>query len=148
MRSLLVLSLLALACDSPALVVVDNAYPAGTRVDEVWWRETLVPDVVDPGGESPAYRAAAGADFAYAVLERDGARLVVRTTAALSVERGETLHVVLAPDTVVGDCATGAPLTQAEADGITESIFPGAFAGATYDAATCKLFEPGDAGPE
>jgi len=138
----LLLFLLLFACDDPALVVVDDAYPDGTRVDEVWWHETLVPDAVDPGGESPAYRAAAGHDFAYAVLDRGGALFVVRSQTELAVERGETLHVTFSPSTVIGDCAGGPTLTQAEADMITQSIFPGVFDGAIYDASTCKYFKP------
>ena len=146
MKKLIFLALL-LACDDPALVVVDDAYTDATQVDAVWWRETLVPDVVAPGGESPAYRATSGSDFAYAVLERNGSPFVVRTKDELSAERGDTLHVRIAPDSTVGDCASGSPLTQAEADLVTQSIFPAFFAGAIYDAATCKTFRP-DAGGE
>ena len=141
MKKLLVL-LVFCACDDPALVVVDDGYPAGTTVETTWWHETLVPDEVTPGAESPAYRAAAGSDYAYALLLRDGLPIVVRSKDPLSVEMGETLHVRLAPETVVGDCATGATLSQAEADLVTQSIFPGPFEGAIYDAATCKLFKP------
>ena len=141
MRKLLVL-LVFCACDDPALVVVDDAYPVGTSVDMTWWHEMLVVDEVASGAESFAYRVVAGSDYAYALLRRDGVPIVVRSKDRLSVEMGETLHVRLAPDAVVGDCATGAPLSQAEADLVTQSIFPEPFAGAIYDAATCKTFKP------
>ena len=144
----LLLFLLLLACDDPALVLVDDGYPDATRVDAVWWRETLVPDAVEPGASSPAYRATTGADYAYFLLERNGVVFVARSKDVLSVARGDTLHVVASPDRIVGDCATGAPLTQAEGDFITQSIFPAAFEGAIYDATTCKTFRPADAGAD
>ena len=144
----LILLFLLFACDDPALVVVDDAYADGTRVDAVWWRETLVPDQVEPGASSPAYRATTGSDYAYLLLERNGAPFVARSKDALSVDRGDTLHVVASPDRIVGDCATGTPLTQAEGDFITQRIFPAAFDGAIYDATTCKTFRPADAGAD
>ena len=59
--------------------------------------------------------------------------------APLHVDRGQTLHIVVSPDAMIGDCAAGKPLSQADADFITGSIFPGAFAGVRYDAARCKM---------
>ncbi|HEY1956499.1 MAG TPA: hypothetical protein VGH28_12835 [Polyangiaceae bacterium] len=147
MKKLLLLIVL-LSCDDPALVVVDDAYGDSTAVDAAWWRETLVPDHVQPGASSPAYRATVGSNYAYLLLERNGALFVARTKNALSNDRGDTLHVVVSPHSIVGDCAGGTPLTQAEADFITGSIFPGPFEGAIYDAATCKTFKPGDAGAD
>src|SRR6185437_7362470 len=81
----LLLFLLLLACDDPALVLVDDGYPDATRVDAVWWRETLVPDAVEPGASSPAYRATTGADYAYFLLERNGVVFVARSKDVLSV---------------------------------------------------------------
>lgn len=146
MKTWLALAALLLACDDPTMIVVDDAYPAGTNVDQVWWSETLVPDVIGPGGESPAYRTVPADDYAYAVLDRDGALLVVRSKTPLSATRGDTLHVIVSQDTFDGDCAAGTPLSQAVADEITQSIFPGEFAGAVYDAATCKTARP--SGPD
>ena len=137
------LLLLLLSCDAPATIVVDDAYTDDTIVEQAWWLETLVPDQVAPGGESPAYRALPGQDFTYLVLSRGGHTFVARTSLALGVDRGEELHVVVSPETIVGDCATRARLTQAEADFITQRVFPVRFAGTIYDAATCKLFPDG-----
>jgi hypothetical protein len=137
----LILSLCA--CDDATTIVVDNAYTDQTLVDEVWWSQTLVPDQVAPGGESPVYRTTPALETAYVVAERGGNVFVARTTTPLGVDRSAELHVVISPDKIVGDCATStARLTQPEADFITQSIFPGRFAGAVYDAATCKTFKP------
>lgn len=148
MKKLALLLLLLAACDDPAMIVVDDAYTDGTRVDAVWWSQTLVPDAVEPGGESPAYRAVPGSAYAYVLLERNGGLFVARSQTTLGADPGKALHVVAGPSSLAGDCANGAPLTQAEADFITESIFPGPFEGAIYDATTCKTFKPGDAGAD
>lgn len=139
-RLLLLLSLCG--CDDATTIVVDNAYTDDTIVDEVWWSQTLVPDRVEPGGESPAYRTTPANEVAYVVAERGGNVFVARTALPLGVDRSAELHVVISAQNIVGDCATNARLTQPEADFITQSIFPGRFAGAVYDAATCKTFEP------
>jgi hypothetical protein len=131
------LLLLLVACDDATMLVVDNGYSNATKVDRVWWSETLVPDVVAAGAESPAYRTVVGEDFAYAVIDRGGGFIPVRTSARFASERGSTLHILVSPSTVIGDCASGTVLTQGEADVITQSIFPAEFAGVTYDAATC-----------
>jgi hypothetical protein len=130
------------ACDEATTIVVDNTYTDDTIVDEVWWSQTLVPDQVAPGGESPAYRTTPANETAYVVAERGGNVFVARTTTPLGVNRSAELHVVVSPEKIVGDCATNARLTQPEADFITQSIFPGRFAGSVYDAATCKTFKP------
>lgn len=131
----------AIACDDATMVLVDNGYGDSTLVDAVWWTTTYVPDQVPAGQESPAYRTVPGSDIAYVVLERGGNVFVAETTKAQTVERSNTLHIVISPDTITGDCATST-LTQAQADFITQSIFPGRFEGKIYDAATCKLFVP------
>jgi hypothetical protein len=136
------LLLVMCGCDDATTIVVDNAYKDDTVVDEVWWSQTLVPDQVAPGGESPAYRTTPALETAYVVAERGGNVFVARTAMPLGVERSAELHVVISPENIVGDCATNARLTQPEADFITERIFPGRFAGAVYDAATCKTFRP------
>ena len=131
------------ACDDATTIAVDNAYADDTIVDEVWWSQTLVPDQVAPGGESPVYRTTPALETAYLVAERGGNVFVARTIIPLGVERGAELHVVISPSNIVGDCATSsARLTQPEADFITQRIFPGRFAGTVYDAATCKTFKP------
>ncbi len=152
---------LALACsDGATAAVVQNAYPAGgPAVLEAWWYTTLFRTPVGAGGTSEALRTVPASDYAYAVLAPgwDPASgtapttlLPVRSASRLVVDRGGALSIVVGPQTFVGDCAAGAPLSQQDADFITERIFPGTFAGATYDAATCTLTWAGDAdaGPD
>ena len=139
-RFLLILGLCA--CDDATTIVVDNAYTDDTIVDEVWWSQTLVPDQVLPGGESPVYRTTPALDTAYLVAERGGNVFVARSATPLGVNRSAELHVVVSPQNIVGDCATNAHLTQPEADFITQRIFPGRFAGTIYDPTTCKTFKP------
>jgi len=143
MKRLLLLFLAMCGCDDATTIVVDNAYTDDTVVDEVWWSQTLVPDQVAPGSESPAYRTTPALETAYVVAERGGNVFVARTVIPLGVNRSAELHVVVSPQNIVGDCAfSSARLTQPEADFITQRIFPGRFAGAVYDAATCKTFKP------
>ncbi len=148
MKKLLLLVLLA--CDDPTMMIVDNTYADGTAIDATWWSETYVPDVIAPGTSSPTYRTIPSEDYAYAVIDRGGELIAVRTKDKLTSERGATLHVTFAATSTVGDCATGETLTQAEADLVTQSIFPDIFANTTYDAATCKLVRssPLDASPD
>jgi hypothetical protein len=139
--------LLLLACDDPTMVVVDNAYADGvTRVDKVWWSETLIPDVVSPGAESPAYRTVPANDYAYALIDRGAGPIPVRTATAIAIDHGATLHIQISQTTVEGDCASGTLLSQPVASFITQSIFPGEFAGVTYDPATCTSSPSLDAG--
>jgi hypothetical protein len=152
------------------MVVVDNDFSptgaaadpsAGTSVFKVWWVTSLLPDPVAPGGEGQAERTVPATDFAYAVLAPGWAPssttapsrfLAAKSSVALSASRGDTLHVHVSDATFVGDCAVGAPLTQGDADFITQRIFPGEFAGVVYDAATCTTSalpddaEAGDSG--
>jgi hypothetical protein len=158
-RTLALVGLLgAAACDTESStgVVVDNAFspiPEGgdptteVTVFKVWWVTSLLPDPVTPGGEGHAQRTVPNTDFAYAVLapgwdpssSAPPARfLAVRSTMKLSALRGETLHVRVSDDTFVGDCEAGKPLSQEDADFITQRIFPAEFEGLAYDATNCE----------
>lgn len=157
-RSLLAATLiLPAACDTetPTSVVVDNAFPAvgDSSVDaevmtvyQVWWRTTLLENPVAPGAESERERTVPGSDYAYVLVApawdsasgRGPTRLLaLRSAAALSVARGDTLHIAVGPAGFVGNCAAGTALTADDADLITTRIFPGAFSGVHYDPATC-----------
>ena len=150
------------ACDTedPTTAVIDNDYPAvdpdggdpamQTVVYKVWWSSSIFPDPVPGGTESDTSRVVTGADYAYALLapgwdpastDPPAILLPVKTRDPLFVTRGGTLHIHVSGATVVGDCATAAsgPLTQDDADFITERLFPGDFAAGTYDAKTCSL---------
>ena len=137
MKNLLAL-LLLVGCDDATMVAANNGYTDGTQIDDVWWSQTYIPDVVSSGGESPAYRTVPGSDYAYAVIERDGDLIVLRSKTTLAAERGTTLHVTVSVDTFDGDCAAGSTIPQAVADLVTQSIFPAPFEGAIYDSSTCK----------
>jgi hypothetical protein len=54
--------------------------------------------------------------------------------------------------TFTGNCAAGQPLSQDEADFVTQRIFPGEIGTATYDAKTCTMTpaapEASDAGAD
>jgi hypothetical protein len=143
------------ACESPdpSQAVIDNGYSAADEsaasVARGWWFVAAFLAPVPPGAESAPVRVVEGSDFAYALLAREadpGALIPVRTRAALSAKRGETLHLEIAPANVLGDCATGEPLSQTDADFITQRIFPGPFAGSIYDAATCTASPAGQGG--
>jgi hypothetical protein len=181
-RWLVSMSLLGVvACDTedPTMVVADNDYPVlpdggdpalEMTVFKVWWATSLLPDPVLAGSEGQPQRTVPGTDFAYAVLapgwdpssQTPPSRFVaVKSATTLGASRGDTLHVHVSDDAFRGDCAAGRPLSQEDADFITQRIFPGEFSGKTYDAATCTAsptvgdaadagdaVEVGDVGPE
>ena len=155
----------ALGCqtEDATTVVVDNDYAmvdgaveggvdggAGVAgeitVYKVWWAVSLLPDPVSPGREGQSERAVLDTDFAYALLApgwdpsatKPPTRFIpVKSAAELTVARGDLLHIHVSDATFVGNCAAGKPLTQADADFITQRIFPDEFVGVTYRAATC-----------
>jgi hypothetical protein len=62
------------------------------------------------------------------------------------VELGDTLQIPVDDATFIGNCASGSSLSQAQADFITQFVFPSDFATLRYDAATCTTAPVGDAG--
>jgi hypothetical protein len=156
----------AAACSSenPTQVVVDDDYPpvpdggdpsSEVTVYKVWWVTTLMPDAVAPGGEGQVQRTVPGAGVAYAVLApgwdpRSGSAptrfLAAKSTASLAASQGHTLHIHVSDSTFDGNCAAGEPLSQDDADFVTQRIFPAEFAGQRYDAATCSVSAGGDGG--
>lgn len=153
------------ACDTetPTSAVVENAYPAvpegadpatQTVVYRAWWVATYFPEPVAGGASSAEQRSVPASEPAYAVLAPgwDPASttppsrlIVVKSKAALSVARGEVLHIAVSDQTFAGNCLAGQPLSQEDADYLTQRIFPGEFANVTYDAKTCVTTAlPGD----
>jgi len=135
------------ACDTEdaSKAVVENGYRQ-TVVYRAWWVATYFPEPVAGGATSTEQRSVPASDFAYAVLAQNwdpasatppAAFVVVRSKAPLSVARGDTLHITIDDQTFTGSCAADQPLSQEEADLITQRIFPGEFANVTYDAKTC-----------
>jgi hypothetical protein len=56
------------------------------------------------------------------------------------------LRITVADETFIGDCASGKPLSSEDAQLIVERIFPGDFAGVTYDSTACITVSNGDGG--
>jgi len=155
-----VLSLLlgAAACETPdaTSAVVDNAYPEATRVVvyKAWWAATLFKEPVVPGASSDIERSVPESDVVYALLTpgwdpasgSPPTRLVaVRSKDKLVASRGDTLHIVVSDATFRGSCDAREPLSQEDADFITQRIFPGDFANAVYDARSCTTTPTPDA---
>ncbi len=147
LASSLLIALAACETEDPSKAVVDNAYVAPHAVVyRAWWVATYFPDPVPGATTSAEQRSVPASDFAYAVLAPDWdpasstppARFVaLKSKSPLALARGETLHIVVDDRTFVGSCAAGQPLSQDDADFITQRIFPAEFANATYDARTC-----------
>jgi hypothetical protein len=143
-------------CDTsePTTAVLSNEYPpvseAGAAdsmpVYKGWWSVAQFPEAVPAGQVSDAVRIVEGSDYGYALLAPGHAvatgapptaLVALRSSQKLSVGRGELLTFVVSPRATVGDCKTSQPLSQDDADFITQRIFPVEFAGLRYDAATC-----------
>ena len=149
-------------CDTETATssVVANGYAkvaggVGPTVYRAWWLATYYGAPVAPGGTSASERSVAGSDFAYAVLAPDWdptsatppKRFVpLRSKARLEASRGDSLAIVVDDAHFDGNCEGGKLLSQEDADFITQRIFPGEFAGKTYDAQTCSLRDASDGG--
>ena len=150
------LSLLS-ACNTsePTSAVLSNEYPladsaaaADSRpVYKGWWAVAQFPDPVSAGQVSDAVRIVQGSDYGYALLApgwdvtsaaAPATLLPLRSAQKLSVGRGELLTFVVSEQATVGDCGAENPLSQEEANFITQRIFPEQFAGLIYDAASCS----------
>jgi hypothetical protein len=135
-----------LGCDDYASsVAVVNRFDDAS-VYKAWWNTTLIADPVPPGQLSAAERTVPANEFAYALLAPGWspasggpppALIAIQSRERLSVARGNMLGIAISDDTFAGNCAAGAPLDAESAAFIVERIFPGDFAGATYDPATC-----------
>jgi hypothetical protein len=156
--------LAACETEAPTKAVVENAYPAPvdgadpahqTVVYRAWWVTTYFPEAVPAGASSTEQRSVPAADFAYALLAKGWdpssttpptAFVVVKSKAPLSVARGEVLPIVVSDATFSGNCAANAPLSQEDADFITQRLFPREFSGFTYNAKTCTMTAEVEAG--
>ena len=156
------------ACETetPTPSLIENAYPAPpdggdptkqTVVYRAWWVSTSYPEPLAGGTSSSEFRSVPATDFAYAVLAPgwDPAStspptrlLVVKSKGPLEATRGETLRITVSTETFTGDCDAKQPLSQDDADFITQRIFPGAFANRTYDARTCVTTAVTEAGAD
>jgi hypothetical protein len=138
----------------PTTAVLSNEYPsagdAGSAdsmpVYKGWWSVAQFPEPVPAGQVSDPVRIVQGSDYGYALLapgwEPSSSTppttlIALRSARKMSVGRGELLTFVVSEQAAIGDCAAGNPLTQEDADYITQRIFPGEFAGLSYDASSC-----------
>jgi len=154
--------------DQETTAVIVNGYPTtadggfdsakSIAVYKGWWLVTVFTDPVAAGTDSDPHRVVSGNDAAYVILApgwdpTSGTTPTVlvpaKTNGPIAVSKGDVLSINVDDAHVTGNCATGHPLAQADADFITQSIFPGDFTGFTYDAATCTLTPiPADAGAD
>lgn len=144
--------------ETPTEAVVSNGYPASEAlaVYRAWYATTLFGDPLAPESASAAQRTVPGSATAYAVLAlgwdpsskaKPTSFVPIQSKRELSVERGDTLRIVVSDRTFTGRCEGGEPLDQSDADFITQRIFPGDFAGVHYDASTCTATAVSDGGP-
>jgi hypothetical protein len=148
----------ATACETEdaTFAIVDNDYTAppdgaafvGVTLYKVWWSTALFDAPLAPGAESDSQRVVTTDDTAYALLAPGWAAssgapptklIPIKGKATLSVKRGDTVHIRVSDLTMTGNCGAGQPLSQADADFITQRIFPGDFAGGAYDASSCTF---------
>ena len=138
----------ACATESPTEAVVSDRYgeSSGLSLYRVWYATTLFRDPLGPGEASAPERTVPGTAMAYAVLAvgwdpssnaTPTEFVPVQSRARLAVDRGDTLRIEVSDRTFDGRCGGSRPLSQSDADFITQRIFPAEFAGVTYDAATC-----------
>lgn len=149
-------SLLNAGCNTsePTTAVLSNQYPSVSEASSAdskpvykgWWSVALFPDAVPPGQVSDPVRIVQGNDYGYALLAPGWepstgtpptTLIPVRSIQTLSVGRGELLTFTVSEEATIGDCDSGKPLSQDEADFVTQRIFPGEFADLVYDAASC-----------
>jgi hypothetical protein len=147
--------MLSFGCETETATtaVVDDR--SGSVVYRVWWETTYFPTPIAPDTTSDELRSVPATDFAYALLapgwnaastSAPTSFVVLKSKQPLSVARGETLHIAVSDATFTGSCDVHDPLSQADADFITQRIFPGEFEGLRYDAGTCTMSPLADAG--
>jgi hypothetical protein len=151
---------LAPACEPPSVastfVVVDDAYPAqsGYVVYRAFWQAVSFTAPIPPGSSSdPQSTVPASANTAYVLVAPgwDPASgtspttfFVLQSRQGYGAHVNDTAHIPVSDASFAGDCAAGSPLTQAQADFVTQYVFPDVFGGFAYDAATCTTTALGD----
>lgn len=159
---LLSLALFFAGCDTPVTnVVLENRYAASPNARVVYrakWQSVTFADPIAPGAASePQSALAASANTAYVVLAPgwDPASgspptsfIVLQSRTGYGLNLDDTLHIPVDDTTFTGNCAAGEPLSSAQADFITQRLFPDDFASFVYDAKTCTTTFIGDAGAD
>jgi hypothetical protein len=143
----------AVGCDldTQTNVVLENDYPASSSLPLVVyrakWQAVKFTVPVAPGSVSDTQpTVSASPNIAYVILapgwdpasaQPPRSLVVMQSRAGFSVHEGDTLHIGVDDTTFEGNCASGSPLSQAQADFITQLVFPGNFVSLRYDAASC-----------
>jgi hypothetical protein len=140
------IALLLFACDQgpQTAVVLDNESAA--PVYRAHW-EAVSFEGVPPGSSSgPQPTVPASPSDVYVVLApgwdpASGATpasfVVLKSVGPSGVNYDDTLHITVDDTTFIGNCAAKSYLPQADADFITQLVFPKDFAQRRYDATTC-----------
>ncbi len=151
----------AVGCSEPdTQVVVENDYPGAPSfplvVYEAYWQAVSFRGPIFPGGSSsPQPTVPASANTAYALLApgwdpstaaTPTALVVLQSNEGFSVHLDGHLAITVDNAAFSGDCAASSYLTQAQADFITQLVFPTAFAGLQYDPSTCTTTPTTDGG--
>lgn len=168
MKSFASISIALVACagfpdEAPKTrVVLDNRYAAATSFvvyDAYWLNVSFSGQPVAPGAASDPHDAIpASADNTAYVLVAPGwdpssaatptSFVVLRSKAGYALALGDTLRIPIDDTGFDGNCAAQSTLSQADADFITQIVFPSDFNGLQYDAATCTTTQTGDAGAD
>lgn len=144
-----------MGCEVPTTtVVLDNGYassPNALVIYRAFWQAVRFSAPLEPGSASdPQDSVPASANPAYVVAvpgwDPDGSAaptsfVVLDSAAGFSLALDHTLDILVDDAAFIGDCAAGRHLGQAQADFITQRVFPDVFAGLHYDASTCTTTE-------
>ena len=147
-------------------VVIENRYPPGATAYVVYrasYKEVgETPGVtgaafdqpIVPGASSdPQPVVAASENPAYVLLapgwdatsaSPPTSFVVLLSRVGFAVRYGTKLRIPVDDTTFAGNCAVGSMLTQADADFITQRIFPAEFGALSYSAARCTTTEIGE----
>ncbi|MCL2723311.1 MAG: hypothetical protein FWD69_02645 [Polyangiaceae bacterium] len=166
---LLLLAALPACLSAPdTTVVIENHYPPSSTNALVIFRASYkeageatgdtgaaFDQPIVPGASSDPQSVVAASDNPAYVLLAPGwdpassspptSFVVLRSRAGFAVQYGDELRIPVDDTTFAGNCASGSVLTQADADFITQRIFPVAFNTLRYDAASCTTAVLGDA---
>jgi hypothetical protein len=150
------------ACPAPSntttFVVLENDYPAssGRVIYRAFWQAVPFQAPLPPGSSSdPQITVPASANTAYVVIApgwdpssatQPTSFIVLESRQGYGVDVSNTVHIPVSDAAFAGDCAAGSALPQAEADFLTQIVFPDVFGAYEYDAATCSTIARGEAG--
>ena len=148
--------------DTPyTYAVLDNDYSTSATpplvVYRAYWQAVSFQSPTAPGSSSaPQPTVPCSDNTAWAVLAPGWdptsstpptSFIVLQSRSGFAVDLGDTVHIPVDDATFAGSCEAGSPLSQSQADFITQLVFPGVFAdaGLRYDAATCTTSPVDDA---